>query len=487
MPGLLVAVIATQACGPARDTVGPPLGATFALTLGATSVSLAQGGTASTYIMATRTGTPTGVITYTLTGAPAGLTASVVGTSVPDSSTLTVAASATLAPATYPLVLNAAMPGAPAQQVPVVVTVRVPADGGPAVSAVVVGAHTCALTTAGSAYCWGYNGEGQLGNGSTSVTNPMPVAVAGGLAFQSLSVSKVNGVSCGLATSGKAYCWGRNDEGELGDGTTTDRATPTPVAGGLSFMSLAVGTGHVCGIATDGTAYCWGSTTLGAFGDGSVGRRLTPRPSAPGITFERIVAGHEFTCGLTPAGAAYCWGRGQSGQLGDGNHTTSTLPVAVSGGLTFRSLAAAGLTACGLTDGGQAYCWGYNFFGTVGDGTGATEDGTTRRIAPVAVAGGLTFRSLGAGYETVCGVSDAGNGYCWGYSFGAVGDGTPDHRSIPTAVAGGLTFKGVSAGTGYSCGVTTGNAVYCWGDNSNGQLGDGTTTSTVAPVPVRWP
>jgi alpha-tubulin suppressor-like RCC1 family protein len=123
----------------------------------------------------------------------------------------------------------------------------------------------------------------------------------------------------------------------------------------------------------------------------------------------------------------------------------------------------------------------------VGDGSSATTDGTTKRAAPVAVAGGLTFKSLSAGYLTTCGVTDSGDGYCWGYNFGAVGDGTDDHRATPVAVAGGLKFQSMSGGPGYTCGVTTDNAAYCWGSNDNGELGDGTIGTHATPVPVRWP
>jgi alpha-tubulin suppressor-like RCC1 family protein len=161
--------------------------------------------------------------------------------------------------------------------------------------------------------------------------------------------------------------------------------------------------------------------------------------------------------------------------------------VPVSGGLTFANLVAGGLSVCGLTTGGKAYCWGDDFFGTLGDGSSATEDGVTRRVAPVEVAGGLTFKSLSAGYRTICGVAASGAGYCWGVNGGAVGDGTLDNRSRPTPVAGGLTFQSIGVGTGQTCGVTTDSVLYCWGSNANGELGDGTTVPHSVPAPVRWP
>jgi alpha-tubulin suppressor-like RCC1 family protein len=489
LPGLFAAATLVQACG--SDSSGSDYTAPdprFALTVGNATISLAQGAAATTFIKAARSGGLTGPITYTITGAQAGLTVSIVSISAADSATLVIAASATLPTGAYQITVNASAPGAPPQQASIAVTVTALAGGTQLVRTVAAGAHTCALTTASVAYCWGYNSDGQLGNGDTSIVNPTPIKVAGGLLFAALFASKVEGVTCGVTPLGVAYCWGNNGDGQLGDGTRTRRVTPTPVAGGLTFRSFAVGTFHTCGVAMDGTAYCWGFSNAGAFGDGSTGSRPMPTVAAPGMKFDNIVAGQDFTCGLTlDSGAAYCWGRGTDGQLGNGTATNSATPVAVSGGLTFQSLVAGGLSVCGLTTSGKAYCWGYDFFGTLGDGSSATDDGVTRRVTPVEVAGGLTFKSLSAGYETVCGVASSGGGYCWGYNQGAVGDGSLDHRSRPTAVAGGLTFQSIASGTAQSCGVTTANALYCWGSNSNGELGDGTTDPRLSPVPVRWP
>lgn len=481
--GVLIVAIGAQACSDATD---PSLGAAFTLALGAPALSLASGTSANTSIKATRRGGLTSPITYAVTGAPVGLAASVANTNQPDSSTLTIVAVAALGPGTYPLVVTATATGAATQQAPLTVTVT--AGAAPSISLVVTGGHTCALATTGAAYCWGYNGSGQLGNGQTGIVNSTPVAVAGGLTFQSLAVSRVDPVSCGLTTDGAAYCWGENNEGEVGDGTTTGRLTPTAVSGGLKFKSLAVGDGFSCALTADGTAYCWGFSATGAFGDGSVGLHLTPTVAAPGMKFNTIAVGGSHTCGIALTGATFCWGLGLSGELGTGLAVeTNATPVAVTGGLAFQSIIAGGKTTCALTVEGKAYCWGYDFYGTVGDGSSGTTDGVTRRLAPVPVSGGLTFQSLSAGYETVCGVTPAGVGYCWGYNAsGGVGDGTLEHRPVPTLVASGLTFKSISAGTGISCGITTASAAYCWGDNSNGDLGDGTTISRPTPGPVRF-
>jgi len=471
----------------ATDNTGNPPVPGFALTVGPAAVSLAPGAATTTSLRATRTGGLVAGINYVVNGAPTGLTTGITTTAQTDSSLLTIAASATLAAGTYQLVVTGSAAGAVDRQVTIAVTVTSSGTGLAAVASIAAGEHTCALATNGAAYCWGFNGNGEIGNDTISLVNPTPIAVAGNLVFQSLSVSQVAGISCGLTLTGAAYCWGDNTSAALGDGTTTRRLHPVAVAGGLSFKSLSVGNAQVCAIAMNGSAWCWGTSANGSFGDGSTGVRLTPAPAATGLTFQSVVAGVDYACGLTTTGAAYCWGLGTVGQLGNGAFVSSTTPVAVAGGLTFRSLAAAAGTMCGLTTDSRVYCWGDNFYGTVGDGTIGSQQGSSRRLSPVPVIGGLTFESIAAGYETICAVTSAGAAYCWGYNFGAVGDGGSDHRSSPSAVAGGLVFRSVTSGAGYSCGVTVTNVGYCWGENGNGSLGDGSVTLRLQPSPVAWP
>jgi alpha-tubulin suppressor-like RCC1 family protein len=478
-----------QACSSHGDSTDPALGPGFSVTIAPAALTVAPGGSVTASITATRTGGLVAPITYTVVAAPAGLTVSVSTPDESDRATLTVAASATIAAGTYNVGVNGVAFGDPMrpQATTIAVTVSPLADGAPAIASLAVGAHSCAVTTAGAAYCWGYNASGQLGNGDTSLVTAIPVAVVGGLTFQRIAVSQVDDVTCGLTTDGVAYCWGKNGTGQLGDGTMSRRLVPTRVATDVAFRSLAVGASHACAVATTGAAYCWGFSPNGAFGDGSVGLRLTPAVSAPGLTFQTIVTGSDFTCGLTPIGATYCWGLGVIGQLGNGAATSSLTPVAVAGGLTFQSLVAGGFAVCGLTADGSAYCWGHNFYGTLGIGTSATEGGATRSVTPIAVLGGLRFESLSAGFETMCGVAIGGAGYCWGYNAsGNVGDGSMTHRSVPVPVAGGLAFRSIAAGTGSSCGIATTGTVYCWGGNDNGSLGDGTTVDRLTPTTVRW-
>lgn len=350
----------------------------------------------------------------------------------------------------------------------------------------------CGVSTAGAAYCWGDNGYGELGDGTTT-PSPRPVAVVGSLTFASVSTGAV--FACGVTTQGAAYCWGLNNRGQLGNATTTNSATPVPVAGGLTFATVSAAAGWTCGVTTSDAAYCWGA---GPLGNGLATRDSIPVPVAGGLRFTRISGGGlegtgpvGSTCGVTTQGDAYCWGDNYRGELGIGTPGGDSLtPVLVTGRLTFATVRVGTYFACGVTPSGAAYCWGYNLQGQLGTGslTGPVQcsPGTPCSTSPVAVTGGLVFSAVSGGTYSTCGVTTTGAAYCWGNDlFGQLGNGTITNTNTPTpvAVAGGLSFTAVSAGIVSACGIATTSAAYCWGDNRYGQLGNG-TTGVGSPVPV---
>jgi len=338
--------------------------------------------------------------------------------------------------------------------------------------------RTCGVTTKGAAYCWGLNNDGQLGNGTT-VDSPTPVAVVGGLAFKTVVAGGEGSHTCGITTNGAAYCWGNDSAGQLGDGTTTNSAMPVAVAGGLTFTSLTLHFSHTCGITATGLAYCWGGNSTGQLGTGTTTASTVPVAVTGGLAFAAVAAGYYHTCGVTAGGVAYCWGVGD--QLGTGSPAESDVPAAVAGGLTFATITAGSFDSCGLTANGAAFCWGFNTNGSLGDGT------TNSSAVPVAVTGGFTFSALRAGFAHTCGVTTDHAAYCWGDNgSGEVGSGSATGSGVltPAAVVGGLTFAGVSTGALHTCGVTTSGIGYCWGLDGTGQLGDGTTTESAVPVKV---
>lgn len=343
--------------------------------------------------------------------------------------------------------------------------------------------HTCGLATGGVAYCWGYNGDGQLGNGippggsGPVFALPQPSGATGNLTFQELLAGRFH--SCATTLAGVGYCWGNNIDGRLGSTGTANE--PQQVSGGMTFATIAPGNLHTCGLDLAGRAFCWGANVDGQVGDGSTLNRATPTLAGGGMLFTDISAGGLHTCGIDAANAGWCWGNNGSGQLGDGSLASVISPTPVIGGLSMSAITAGFLHSCALNQAGAAFCWGANGSGQLGDGS------TAAKSAPTVVSGGLAFTGISAGLSHTCGVTSAGALYCWGNNAkGQLGDGSTGSKSVPTLVLGGFVFRSVAAGDGHSCAVTTTNVAYCWGDNEFGQLGDGTLTGRFTPVRVAF-
>lgn len=364
------------------------------------------------------------------------------------------------------------------------------------------GAHTCGLTSSGVAYCWGRDESGQLGVPPpvTTCLNPalacglVPYPVDGGLRFDRLSAGGAH--TCGLTSDGSAWCWGDNAFGQLGDGSLTDRSAPVAVTTAERFARIVAGHAHTCALTSGGAAWCWGENQRGELGDGTTQRRLTPVQVAvpAGIAFQQIAPGADdfrgFTCGLASTGTAWCWGINDRGQLGRGNRDLSLnphpQPEPVSGALVFATLVAGFADhVCGLTAAGAAYCWGGGTSGQLGDGL------TVDSWLPLALPGGMSFVQLvSAGqsgdFAFTCGLTSSGAAYCWGSNlYGNIGDGTTSgQRTRPVAVTGGHQFASLSGGFTHACGRTIGGVVYCWGSGRVGQLGINYSTMSGLPVKV---
>ena len=356
--------------------------------------------------------------------------------------------------------------------------------------------HTCALTTDGSAFCWGGNRFGQLGIGSSdTVAHPSPARVAGGLTFSAISTGESH--TCALTTAGSAYCWGYGGAGALGTGDTLTRLTPAAVAGGIAFVSISAGAGgiglgsHTCALTSSGAAYCWGNGVYGQLGSGASTSSTAPVAVAGGLTFTGVSAGETHSCGIA-GGAAYCWGINAHGALGSGTPAgVANAPSLVEGGLSFTAVSAGFRYTCARTVAGAATCWGLNLRGELGAVTpnsclGFSDDVFPCSLTPLAVSGAPLLASVVAGSYHTCALAPNGQAYCWGSNdFGQLGDGTAGpQRVTPAAVAGGLVWSRLAVGGSHTCGLTTEGDVYCWGDNLDGQLGDGSTTDRHAPVAV---
>jgi alpha-tubulin suppressor-like RCC1 family protein len=344
------------------------------------------------------------------------------------------------------------------------------------------GFHTCAITSRDGLKCWGGNFDGQLGDGSLTDRNRPAWVSELHTGVYAVAAGRVH--TCAVTTGGRIECWGWNEYGRLGDGTTTTRLRPVEVVGHQSSVrAIAMGWRHTCALTDEGAAACWGWNESGQLGDGTTTWHSTPTP-VTGLDsgVRMITAGYRHTCALMNGGAVECWGGNDYGQLGDGTTverwTPSVVPGLESG---VESISAGSLHTCALTSGDEVECWGRNEEGELGDGT------STPRAGPVIVSGlHAPVREIAAGGFHTCVLSVSGSVECWGWNLaGALGDGTRKEHHQPVVVSSLPNgVQAIAAGSFHTCALKRSGLVWCWGDNTGGELGDGTTTARLRPVPV---
>jgi alpha-tubulin suppressor-like RCC1 family protein len=349
------------------------------------------------------------------------------------------------------------------------------------------GEHSCVVTSASGVQCWGRNTYGQLGDGT--ITDKLtPVAVSG-LGFGVQAIAAGASHTCALTTTGGVQCWGRNNYGQLGNGTATDSLVPVAVNGLTSGVQAIVsGDNHSCGLTSSGGVVCWGDNQSAQLGDGTTGDATYHRSLIPVAVFglssgvQAITAGFWHSCALTtPAGAVKCWGYNQHGELGDTSTTSRLKPVSVSGlSSGVQSIAAGIYHTCALTTAGGMKCWGNNLYGQLGDGT------TVNKLIPT--VSGLTsnVQAIAMGGYHSCALTSGGGVQCWGRNlYGQLGDATTVDRITPALSGLSGNVQAIDMGGFHSCALTSGGGVQCWGYNAHGQLGDGTqAVDRLTPVQV---
>ena len=343
--------------------------------------------------------------------------------------------------------------------------------------------HTCAIATNDRAFCWGLNDRGQLGSGTTS-TGEAPVLVIGGQFFQSLSAGWFH--TCGLTRTSEVYCWGDNSVGQLGSaGGTT--GTPRRVAGiDGPVQSVSAGYQHTCVTTVAGAVYCWGVDDFGQLGNGGTTATcvntavqrcaVTPQKVASTLVLSRVTAGEFHTCAIAIDFAAYCWGwnsNGQIGNLGAGGAIFNA-PTRTISNRQYAFVDAGARHNCAVTSAERLECWGRNFFGEIGVTAGIALS------APNPMTTTQQFRDIDVGETHSCALSADGRAFCWG---SLLGNGTANTSTTPVQVALNGTVAAVSAGGDHACAVVTGT-VYCWGSNSHRQLGVNGVTRALAPFRV---
>ena len=359
-------------------------------------------------------------------------------------------------------------------------------------------AHACDLASGGIAWCWGMNGnDARLGDPQTGddAHRTSPVRVPGNHRFtQLVSFARF---TCGLRVDGAALCWGNNGWGTLGGGITAAFSSmPVEVAGGIRFTQLSAGIEHACGTANTSVSptVCWGHNDWGQFGNGTTTTPNGPVGAGTAGThpqFMSVYAGGSFSCAIAVGDAAYCWGANGLGQTGDGHaltygNTFRTAPILVTGGHRFRTLSLGNQHACGITINNEGYCWGSNN-AKLGDG------GFTDTSVPRPIAGGHRFSQISAGYNHSCGLTSLEQIYCWGGNGnGQLGNPAQSAASPVLAINGEkaaeVQVSGIGTGSSnFTCGISKDRlTTWCWGRNDLGQLGNGqrNTAATVNTAPT---
>jgi len=326
----------------------------------------------------------------------------------------------------------------------------------------VVGAEAA---TAVRASAWGRNFDGEMGNGS-SIDRPAPVLVTA--------------------------AWGYDLFGQLGDGSNTDRTLPVQVQmpAGVHFKAVAAGTYHSLALSDTSGPWAWGDNITGELGDGSTTNSNVPVPvvTPEGVTFAALSAGGFHNLALDETGAAWAWGANGTGELGDGTTTQRTVPVAVDmpPGVTFTSVSAGGHHSLGLASDGAAWAWGYNHEGQIGGGS------TTDRSSPVRVSmpAGVSFTAVWAGGRHSLALAGDGTAWAWGDNgSGQLGDSSHTNRTTPVRVhmPVGVRLTAVSSGLYHSLALSRDGSAWGWGDNFNGELGDGSMVGSDVPVRAQMP
>ena len=376
--------------------------------------------------------------------------------------------------------------------------VAVSLPSGTTVTAIAAGSrHALALTSTGQVLAWGYNSAGQLGNGTTtSSSTPVQVSLPSGTSVTTIAGGGSH--SLALASSGTVLAWGDNSSGQLGNGTTTSSSTAVQVSvpSGTTVTAISAGNSHSLALTANDQILAWGNNAYGQLGNGTTTNTSTPAPvNLPaGTPATAIAAGALHNLALTSSGQVLAWGENLYGELGNGSTANSSTPVAVSNLQTVVTAIAAGnyhslaiqLPKPVGSPAGAAWAWGSNLYGTLGNGTTITSRTPVKASLPA----GTTITSIAGGDFHTLAVTSDGKALAWGLNGnGQLGDGTTTDSSVPVQVAlpSGTIVTAVAGGDHHSLALTSSGQVLSWGSNSNGQLGNGTTTDSSIPVLVSLP
>lgn len=354
--------------------------------------------------------------------------------------------------------------------------------------------HACGLKGDRTVWCWGHNDKGQLGTGDTA-DRLVPTRVTASTPLDGITAGSQH--TCGWHEGNKLWCWGANDNGQLGNGTTVDSTTPVAVSNidSARFMSASISgwrQDHTCAGLVGGSVACWGGNNNGQLGDNTTSEKHNPAYTLVIDNADRVSVGVGFSCALQQE-QAWCWGAGNVGQQGDGQSGlthNSVIPTTVIGGHAFLDLDAGADHACGVDMGRVVWCWGGNaVLGNIDGRLGSAA--VTQSATPIPLSDmSWNAEMVAAGGFHTCAVTQTAGVMCWGSNdFGECGNGHPSDTTSPVAVVAQSMDKAtaVCAGWEFSCALTEAQEIFCWGRNHKGQLGNGTDSDSATPLLVLDP
>lgn len=323
--------------------------------------------------------------------------------------------------------------------------------------------HSCAATRAGGARCWGFNNQGQLGDGSR-LTRWEPVSL--GLAdVVEISAGRAHG--CARTEAGVVLCWGSHLRGQVGHGRAETAALlPTPVASDARFVQLDVGADHSCAVDEVGQVHCWGDNELGQVGPEDAARFDVPTRVPLPEPARAVSGGLRHSCALHPGGRVRCWGQASTaGRWDEDDAAPPFAPALVPGLPPVVRVDSGDSTSCGRTEGGEVWCWGFAL----------AADRVARPTPATRVEGLGPVADLSVGHEFRCALRRDGRVLCWGNNArGQLGDGGAETDPTAFVAPVGLpASRAIFAGWRHACAVDASGLVRCWGRNWEGQLGDG--------------
>ncbi len=336
--------------------------------------------------------------------------------------------------------------------------------------------HTCAIKTDNSLWCWGGNTKGQIGQGSVTAFFSEPTQLAENDTW--LSISANGDHNCAVRKDDRSlWCWGNNQAGQIGNGTTENSLTPSLIAEGSTWDKISLGTDHSCGIKDNGSLWCWGDNSRSQLGDGSTLASSSPKQIGSAINWQAISLGNQFSCAISSDGRLWCWGGNDQYQQGNAETTDIVAPSVISDDSDWRSISSGNTHSCAIKNDDSLWCWGNSIYGQVAQDVDAK--------IPTQEPSASSWSSLSANGNHSCAVKNDNSLWCWGFnSQGQLGNSSTTSQANPTPVVADSNWIDLDLGSDHACAIRDNGSLWCWGNNSQSQLGDGSSINSITPKQI---